>query len=92
MDASGPSVVEHARPSVSRASFVGWPLRWKVAAIMVLPVLLAATFHRNGQPTNDARDTVGCASWTTSGPFACMPYHPSPGLLTFEKKPGRPRA
>src|SRR5689334_20322283 len=44
MEASGPNVVEHGRPTVSRASFVGWPLRWKVAAIMVLPVLLAATF------------------------------------------------
>ena len=44
MEGSGPNVVEHARPTTSRASFVGWPLRWKVAAIMVLPVLLAATF------------------------------------------------
>jgi signal transduction histidine kinase len=44
MEANGPNVVEDAHPSVSRASFVGWPLRWKVAAIMVLPVLLAATF------------------------------------------------
>src|SRR3954447_15924576 len=44
MDANGPNVVEHAHPTVSRASFEGWPLRWKVAAIMVLPVLLAATF------------------------------------------------
>ena len=39
-----PTVVEHAHPTVSRASFVGWPLRWKVAAIMVLPILLAAMF------------------------------------------------
>jgi hypothetical protein len=44
MAASGPNVVEQAHPSVPRASFVSWPLRWKVAAIMVLPVLLAATF------------------------------------------------
>ncbi|HET6733909.1 sensor histidine kinase [Mycobacterium sp.] len=44
MEADGPSVVERAHPTVSRASFEGWPLRWKVAAIMVLPVLLAATF------------------------------------------------
>lgn len=44
MDASGPNVVERAHPTMSWASFVGWPLRWKVAAIMVLPVLLAATF------------------------------------------------
>src|SRR5439155_916524 len=44
MEANGPNVVEGAQPTVSRASFVGWPLRWKVAAIMVLPVLLAATF------------------------------------------------
>jgi signal transduction histidine kinase len=44
MDGNGPNVVEHAHPTVSRASFVGWPLRWKVAAIMVLPVLLAAAF------------------------------------------------
>ena len=44
MAGNGPNVVEHARPAMSRASFTGWPLRWKVAAIMVLPVLLAATF------------------------------------------------
>lgn len=44
MEANAPTVVEHAHPTVSRASFVGWPLRWKVAAIMVLPVLLAAIF------------------------------------------------
>jgi signal transduction histidine kinase len=44
MEASGPNVVEDAHPTVSRASFVGWPLRSKVAAIMVLPILLAATF------------------------------------------------
>jgi signal transduction histidine kinase len=44
MEANAPTVIEHAHPTVSRASFVGWPLRWKVAAIMVLPVLLAATF------------------------------------------------
>ncbi len=44
MEANGPTVVEHAHPTVSRASFVGWPLRWKVAAIMILPILLAATF------------------------------------------------
>ena len=44
MDANGPNVVEHTHPTVSRASFEGWPLRWKVAAIMVLPVLLAVTF------------------------------------------------
>ena len=44
MDADGPNVIEHAHPTESRASFGGWPLRWKVAAIMVLPVLLAATF------------------------------------------------
>jgi signal transduction histidine kinase len=44
MEANGPSVVEDAHPKRSRASFVAWPLRWKVAAIMILPVLLAATF------------------------------------------------
>ena len=44
MDATGPTVVERAHPSPSRVSVEGWPLRWKVAAIMVLPVLLAATF------------------------------------------------
>jgi signal transduction histidine kinase len=44
MEANGPNVVEDAHPTVSRASFVSWPLRWKVAAIMVLPILLAATF------------------------------------------------
>lgn len=44
MEGSGPSLVEHAQPTVPRASFVGWPLRWKVVAIMVLPVVLAAMF------------------------------------------------
>jgi signal transduction histidine kinase len=44
MEANAPNVVEDAHPTASWASFVGWPLRWKVAAIMVLPVLLAATF------------------------------------------------
>jgi signal transduction histidine kinase len=44
MEAKGPEVVEHAPPAAPRASIEGWPLRWKVAAIMVLPVLLAATF------------------------------------------------
>ncbi len=47
MDAQDPSVGEHARPAVSRASrasIEGWPLRWKVAATLVLPILLAATF------------------------------------------------
>src|SRR3954467_10484555 len=44
MEANGPNVVEGAQPTLSRASFVGWPLRWKGAAIMVLPVLLAAIF------------------------------------------------
>lgn len=28
----------------SRASIESWPLRWKVAATLVLPILLAATF------------------------------------------------
>ncbi|ORV27529.1 hypothetical protein AWB98_11620 [Mycolicibacterium conceptionense] len=47
MDAHDPSVGEHARPTVtraSRASIESWPLRWKVAATLVLPILLAATF------------------------------------------------
>ena len=42
MEANAPTVVERAHPIVSRASFVGWPLRWKVAAIMVLIVETAA--------------------------------------------------
>lgn len=47
MDAHDPSVGEHARPTVtraSRASIESWPLRWKVAATLVLPIMLAATF------------------------------------------------
>jgi signal transduction histidine kinase len=43
MDADGPKVIEPAHPAISRGSVQGWPLRWKVAAIMVLPILLAAT-------------------------------------------------
>ncbi|WKG03502.1 sensor histidine kinase KdpD [Mycolicibacterium sp. HK-90] len=44
MDAHDPSVGEHARPTASRVAIEGWPLRWKVAATLVLPILLAATF------------------------------------------------
>lgn len=47
MDAHDPNVGEHARPTVtraSRASIESWPLRWKVAATLVLPIVLAATF------------------------------------------------
>jgi signal transduction histidine kinase len=44
MDANGPSGVEHAHLTGSRAWLAGWPLRWKVAAAMILPLLLAATF------------------------------------------------
>jgi signal transduction histidine kinase len=44
MDAHDPNVVGHPHPTVWRASVEGWPLRWKVAATMALPVLLAATF------------------------------------------------
>jgi hypothetical protein len=41
-------------------------------------------FHRNGQPSNEARDTVGCACSTAVGPLASMPYHSPPGQLTFK--------
>jgi signal transduction histidine kinase len=44
MGANGSNVVDHAHPPVSRASLAGWPLRWKVAATMILPLLLAASF------------------------------------------------
>jgi signal transduction histidine kinase len=44
MGASGPKVVEPAHQTPQRVSLQGWPLRWKVAAIMVLPVVLAAMF------------------------------------------------
>ncbi len=44
MDAHAPNVGEHAQSTVSRASIEGWPLRWKVAATLILPILLAATF------------------------------------------------
>lgn len=47
VDAHDPGVGEHARPTVnrvSRASIESWPLRWKVAATLVLPIMLAATF------------------------------------------------
>ncbi|MHC9292384.1 ATP-binding protein [Mycobacterium sp. LTG2003] len=44
MDEKDPNIGEHPRPTVSRVSFDGWPLRWKVAATLVLPILLAATF------------------------------------------------
>lgn len=47
MDAHDPNVGEHARPTVTRTSptsIESWPLRWKVAATLVLPILLAATF------------------------------------------------
>jgi signal transduction histidine kinase len=44
MDVNGSNVVKHAYPTMLRASLAGWPLRWKVAATMVLPLLLAASF------------------------------------------------
>jgi signal transduction histidine kinase len=44
MDVNGSNVVKHAPPTMLRASLAGWPLRWKVAATMVLPLLLAASF------------------------------------------------
>jgi signal transduction histidine kinase len=44
MDADAPNVVEQEHPTMSRVWLAGWPLRWKVAATMVLPLLLAATF------------------------------------------------
>lgn len=44
MDANDPKVVGRAHPKRSRWSLDGWPLRWKVAATLVVPVVLAATF------------------------------------------------
>jgi signal transduction histidine kinase len=44
MDANAPNVVEQEHSTMSRVWLAGWPLRWKVAATMVLPLLLAATF------------------------------------------------
>ena|SRR5215207_2729990 len=44
-------------------------------------------FHRNGQPSNEARDTVGCAYSTTVGPLASMPYHPPPPATWSEPHP-----
>lgn len=44
MDPDEPRAGKQAHLSTSRASFEGWPLRWKVAATLVLPILLAATF------------------------------------------------
>ncbi|MCV7285736.1 sensor histidine kinase [Mycolicibacterium wolinskyi] len=44
MDEKDPNIGEHPRPATARLSFDGWPLRWKVAATLVLPILLAATF------------------------------------------------
>ena len=44
MVANGPNVVEPSQTSASKWAPTSWPLRWKVAAIMVLPVVLAMTF------------------------------------------------
>ena len=55
-----------------------------VAASRTGRTMIAATFHRSGQPTNDAHDTVGRACSTTVGALSSMPYHPSPGQLTFK--------
>ena len=44
MDAQDPKIVRRPVPAASRASFEGWPLRWKVAATLVVPIVLAATF------------------------------------------------
>ncbi|MCZ8377404.1 HAMP domain-containing sensor histidine kinase [Mycobacterium sp. CPCC 205372] len=44
MDADDPRGVEPTRRSAAWMSLEGWPLRWKVAATLVVPVLLAAAF------------------------------------------------
>lgn len=44
MDAHDPNGGERARAALSRLSYESWPLRWKVAATLVLPIVLAATF------------------------------------------------
>lgn len=44
MESNDPKVVGRARPRKSIASFESWPLRWKVAATLVVPIVLAATF------------------------------------------------
>lgn len=44
MGANDPKVVGHTSPKRSWTSFEGWPLRWKVAATLVVPIVLAATF------------------------------------------------
>ncbi|MCG5432361.1 HAMP domain-containing histidine kinase [Mycobacterium sp. MYCO198283] len=44
MAANEPNVVGQTDRTTSRFSLEGWPLRWKVAATLVVPVLLAATF------------------------------------------------
>ena len=43
MGANDPEIVGRAHPKRSRLSFDGWPLRWKVAATLVVPIVLAAT-------------------------------------------------
>lgn len=43
MDANDPKVVGHTHPKRSRFAFDGWPLRWKVAATLVVPIVLAAS-------------------------------------------------
>src|SRR3954454_13877714 len=60
-----------------------------VAASRTGSTMIAATFHRNGQPSNDGRDTVGWACWTTFGPLASTPHHPAPGQLTFQSNPDK---
>lgn len=43
MDAGDPKIVGRTHPKRSRLSLEGWPLRWKVAATLVVPMVLAAT-------------------------------------------------
>jgi signal transduction histidine kinase len=43
MGANDPKIVGRAHPRRSRLSLDGWPLRWKVAATLVVPMALAAT-------------------------------------------------
>lgn len=43
MDANDPKVVGHTEPKKSRLTFERWPLRWKVTATLVVPMVLAAT-------------------------------------------------
>jgi signal transduction histidine kinase len=71
MGANDPKVVGRAHPSRSRLSFSAWPLRWKVAATLVVPIVLAAAIGAvriQGELADASKLTVASSTTTIVAP------------------------